>query len=150
MSRKSRPQNDSVSNFFDTTIPENIRSRIKWKDDVSTDKLQTTSTPRESDDETEIVKIPVIELFDDSGDKVVFELLDTIEYDGEKYPLLTPYYETEEEYNLTSPANVFIMKKVVSDTGESMMETVEDGDLQQKIYGIFKQKHDGEYEFRDI
>jgi len=148
MVKKSNPKGSSISDFFDTTIPENVRNLIKWKDDVSTDKPQALSTP-ESDDENKTVKIPVVELFDDSGEKIVFELLDTLEYGGEKYSLLTPYYETEEEYNLTSAADVFIMKEVWSNTGESMLETVENVELLQKIYSIFKQKHSSDYEFRD-
>ena len=97
----------------------------------------------------EEVKIPVVELFDENGEKVVFELLDTVEYEGDKYTLLTPYYETEEEYDLDEPADVFVMKEVKNEEGEPMLETVEDETLLQTVYGLFKAAHDDEFEFRD-
>ena len=100
--------------------------------------------------EVEQVKIPVVELFDESGEKIVFELLDTVEHEGDKYTLLTPYYETEEEYDLDEPADVFIMKEVLSkETNEPMLETVEDEALLQTVYGVFKNKHADQFEFRD-
>ena len=84
------------------------------------------------------------------GNKVVFELLDTIEFEASKYALLTPYYETEEEYDLDNPADVFVMREVVSDENdEPMLETVEDEKLLQTVYSLFKQGHDGDFSFRD-
>jgi len=103
-----------------------------------------------NNNEVEQVKIPVVELFDEAGEKVVFELLDTVEYEGAKYTLLTPYYETEEEYDLDEPADVFVMKEVLAEnSNEPMLETVEDEALLQTVYGLFKNKHADEFEFRD-
>ena len=80
---------------------------------------------------------------------MVFELLDTIEHEDDKYCLLTPYYETEEEYDLDEPADVFVMKEVNGENSdEPMLETVEDEDLLQEVYGLFKTKHASEFEFR--
>ena len=102
----------------------------------------------ENNKETEMVKVPVVELFDEGGEKVVFELLETIEHEGDKYMLLTQYYETEEEYDLDEPADVFVMKEIMAN-GEAMLETVEDDNLLQTVYGKFKANHEGEFEFRD-
>ncbi|MCL2165081.1 MAG: DUF1292 domain-containing protein [Oscillospiraceae bacterium] len=103
-----------------------------------------------SNDSNGKVSIPVVELFDDSGNKVIFELLDTIEFNGSKYTLLTPYYETEEEYDLDDPADVFVMKEVLSENNdEPMLETVEDEELLQTVYSLFKNKHGGDFSFRD-
>ena len=110
---------------------------------------QNVTTPEEESDD-EVVKIPIVELFDESGEKIVFELLDTIEFEDDRYPVLTPYYETAEEYNLYEPANVFIMKEVIDNaTNEPMLETVEDEVLLQSVYDVFKSKFGNEYEFRD-
>ena len=104
----------------------------------------------DDDDDGEVVKIPIVELFDESGEKIVFELLDTIEFEGDKYTVLTPYYETAEEYDLESPADAFIMKEVFNNaTNESMLETVEDQYILQSVYGVFKGKRAKEFEFRD-
>ena len=78
----------------------------------------------------------------------MFELLDTVEYGGDIYQLITPYYETKEEYDLNSTGMVFIMKEVVYDS-ESMLETVEDKALLEKVYRVFKHNHRDVYEFKD-
>ena len=39
MFKKSKPKSDSIKDF-NTAIPESIRSRIKWNDEVTTDKSQ--------------------------------------------------------------------------------------------------------------
>ena len=136
----------TLKDFFDTEIPEDVRSKIKWK---GKDNEEADSKPEKKSDD-EVVKIPIVELFDESGEKIVFELLDTIEFEGNKYPVLTPYYETEEEYDLSEPANVFIMKEVFNNvTNESMLETVEDQYILQSVYDIFKGKHSNDFEFRD-
>ena len=132
--------------MFNTEISEDARSKIKWK---GKDNEEVGSKPEEKPD-GEVVKIPVVELFDESGDKVVFQLLDTIEFENDKYNVLTPYYETAEEYDLENPADAFIMKEVINNaTNEPMLETVEDQDILQTVYGLFKSKHSSEYEFRD-
>ena len=132
-----------VYNLVRHHIAENSKMSIS----PNTDTLNITESVSKEKIE---VKIPVVELFDEEGNKVVFELLDTIEYEGDKYPLLTPYYETKEEYNLDKPADVFVMKEVVSRTGDKpMLETVEDKELLQTVYALFKKKRNDEFEFRD-
>jgi len=150
MAKKSNPKGSSINDFFDTTIPENVRSRMKWKDEVVANKPQMVSAPNKVQDKQETVTIPVVELFDNDGGKVVFELLDTIECDGDRYTMLTPYWETEDEYALNVPADVFIMREVMNKyTNEPLLETVEDEPFLKKLYEIFKQKRGDEYEFRD-
>jgi len=148
MFKKPDPPSGSIEKF-DVHIDDSVRSRMKGKDEMIKNEPQMVSVPIETQDEDETVQIPVVELFDESGEKVVFELLDTIEYEGDRYPVLTPYYETEEEYDLGSPANVFIMKEVEGDSGDPMLETVEDEALLQNVYSVFKQNRGNEYEFRD-
>lgn len=102
-------------------------------------------------DEDDDITIPIVELFDENGVKAVFELLDTVDFEGNKYTALTPYYETIEEYDLESPADLFIFKEIVDKkTGEPLLETVEDENLLQSVYSIFKNKHAGELKFEDV
>ena len=104
--------------------------------------------------------VPVIELFDENGERLLFVLLDTIEYENDKYCFLTPY--NEDEFNLQSAADVFIMKEVTDGCdigsdggnngdpgGEPLLETVEDMGLLYVLYDIFKSKQTGKFEFRE-
>jgi len=94
--------------------------------------------------------IPVVELFDESGEKLLFELLDTIEYKGEKYTLLTPYFDGQDEYELIDehPADVFVMKEISGNDGEPLLETVENEITLQSVYDIFKNMHEDEFDFK--
>ena len=103
-----------------------------------------------TDDEGDTVTIPVVELFDENGEKLLFELLDTLEYRGEKYSLLTPYFEGQEEYEpLEEPADVFVMKELDGEDGEPLLETVEDEDILCAVYDLFKTKHEDDFEFKE-
>ena len=59
--------------------------------------------------QNEEVEIEIVELFDYEGQSMLFELLDTIEHDGNNYLLLTAYDESDEEFELNEPADVFVM-----------------------------------------
>ncbi len=73
-----------------------------------------------------------------------FELLDTVEYEGEQYFMLVPATDSDEV-----DGEVFIMKKVVVDGGEEMLEAVEDEAVFDEVYNIFKENNKDEFEFLD-
>lgn len=73
-----------------------------------------------------------------------FDLLDTVEYGGELYFLLTPATDSDEV-----DGEVFIMRRVEAENGEEMLEAVEDGDIFDKVYDIFKENNKDEFEFLD-
>ncbi len=72
-----------------------------------------------------------------------FELLDTVELDGELYFMLVPATDSDEV-----DGEVFIMRRVEQD-GEEMLEAVEDDETFDKVYNIFKEKNKDEFEFLD-
>ncbi len=72
-----------------------------------------------------------------------YEFLDSVEFEGNTYFMLIPATEDEE-----IDGEVFIMKLVELD-GEEMLEGVDDGELFDKIYNIFKENNKDEYEFLD-
>ena len=72
-----------------------------------------------------------------------FELLDTVELDGELYFVLVPATDSDEV-----DGEVFIMRRVEQD-GEEMLEAVEDDEAFDKVYNIFKEKNKDEFEFLD-
>ena len=70
-----------------------------------------------------------------------FDVLDTIEYEGDTYFVMTPI-DGEEE------GEVFIMK-LVEVEGAEMLESVDDDAVFDPIYEIFKQNNSDEFEFLD-
>ncbi len=73
-----------------------------------------------------------------------FELLDTVEYEGELYFMLVPATDSDE-----IDGEVFIMKRVEAENGEEMLEAVEDDSVFDKVYDIFKENNKDEFEFLD-
>ncbi|MCH5187159.1 MAG: DUF1292 domain-containing protein [Oscillospiraceae bacterium] len=73
-----------------------------------------------------------------------FELLDTVEYEGELYFMLIPATDNDE-----IDGEVFIMRRVEAENGEEMLEAVEDEATFDAVYNIFKEKNKDEFEFLD-
>ena len=72
-----------------------------------------------------------------------YEFLDTVELDGDTYFMLIPASDDDE-----IDGEVFIMKLVEVD-GEEMLEGVDDGEIFDKVYNIFKENNKDEFEFLD-
>ncbi len=72
-----------------------------------------------------------------------YEFLDSVELDGETYFLLVPASEGEE-----IDGEVFVMK-LVEVNGEEMLEGIDDGEIFDKVYNIFKENNKDEFEFLD-
>ncbi|MDR0979457.1 MAG: DUF1292 domain-containing protein [Lachnospiraceae bacterium] len=88
----------------------------------------------------------IIVLNDENGDEVKFEFLDLIELDEEEYVVLLPVEETEAE----DAGEVVILK--VEDTESEEEESyvsVEDEEVLNKVFEIFKEKFKDEFNFVD-
>lgn len=72
-----------------------------------------------------------------------YEFLDTVEYENETYFLMTPATDSDE-----IDGEVYVMKLVEVD-GEEMLEGVDDGEIFDAVYNIFKEKNKDEFEFMD-
>lgn len=72
-----------------------------------------------------------------------YEFLDSVELDGETYFLLVPASEGEE-----IDGEVFVMK-LIEVNGEEMLEGIDDGEIFDKVYNIFKENNKDEFEFLD-
>ena len=84
-------------------------------------------------------------LNDEEGNEVEFEFLDLIEYEGEEYVILLPANEDIEE-----PGEVVILK--VEDTeseDEESYVSVDDEDVLNAVFEIFKEKFKDEFNFED-
>ncbi len=87
----------------------------------------------------------IVVLNDEDGNEVEFEFLDLIEYEGEEYVVLLPVEEETEE-----PGEVVILK--LEDTESEEEESyvsVDDEKVLNKVFEIFKEKFEDEFNFVD-
>ncbi len=88
----------------------------------------------------------ILVLNDENGEEVPFEFLDLIELDGEEYVVLLPVEEEDEE----EAGEVVILK--VEDTeseDEESYVSVDDDEILNKVFEIFKEKFKDEFNFID-
>lgn len=89
----------------------------------------------------------IIVLNDEQGNEVKFEFLDLVELDEEEYVVLLPVSEEGEE----DEGEVVILK--LEDTDEESEEEsyvgVEDEEILNKVFAIFKEKYKDEFNFVD-
>jgi len=89
----------------------------------------------------------IIILNDEQGNEVKFEFLDLVELDEEEYVVLLPVSEEGEE----DEGEVVILK--LEDTDEAAEEEsyvgVEDEEILNKVFAIFKEKYKDEFNFVD-
>ena len=86
-------------------------------------------------------------LEDEEGNEQVFEMLDAMEYEGEKYFALTPYYENPEE-TLGDDGEVVILKSDF-DGDVEIMVSIDDDEEYEKIGNIFMKRIEEMFEFDD-
>ena len=82
----------------------------------------------------------IIVLEDDLGNEVEFEYLDVVEYEGEEFILLLPADDEEAD-------EVLILKIVSLDDENESFEGIEDEELLEKVFAIFKDKWKDEIDF---
>lgn len=89
----------------------------------------------------------IIILNDENGNEVQFEFLDLVELDEEEYVVLLPVSDEGEE----DEGEVVILK--LEDTDEDSEEEsyvgVEDEEILNKVFAIFKEKYKDEFNFVD-
>ena len=89
----------------------------------------------------------IIVLNDENGNEVKFEFLDLVELDEEEYVVLLPVSEDGEE----DEGEVVILK--LEDTDEDAEEEsyvgVEDEEILNNVFAIFKEKYKDEFNFVD-
>lgn len=86
----------------------------------------------------------IITLNDEEGNEVEFEFLDLIEYEGESYVVLLPTDEDEDA------DEVLILKLEDSESeDEESYVSVEDEEVLNNVFEIFKEKFKDEFNFID-
>ena len=81
----------------------------------------------------------LITLEDEEGNEIEFEFLDVVEYEGEEYVVLIENDEDADE--------VVILKINVIDDDTEEYASIEDEELLEKLFEIFKSKYEGDIDF---
>ena len=81
----------------------------------------------------------LITLTDDEGNDVEFEFLDVIEYDGDEYIVLIENDEDADE--------VVILKINALDEETEEYVSIDDEEILQTVFDIFKKKYEGDINF---
>ena len=90
----------------------------------------------------------IIILNDEDGNEVKFEFLDLVELDNEEYVVLLPVTEEGEE----EEGEVVILKVEDTDNEDADEESyvsIEDEDILNKVFEIFKEKFKDDFDFVD-
>jgi len=87
----------------------------------------------------------IIVLNDENGKEVQFEFLDLVELDGEEYVVLLPIEEDEDA------GEVVILKIEDTDSDDDMESyvSVDDQDVLNTVFNMFKEKFKEEFNFVD-
>ena len=86
----------------------------------------------------------IIVLNDENGNEIEFEFLDLIEYEGEEYVVLLPNDEEDDA------GEVVILKLEDTDSeDEESYVSVDDEEVLQNVFDIFKEKFKDEFNFID-
>lgn len=81
----------------------------------------------------------LITLTDDEGNEVEFEFLDVIEYDGDEYIVLIENDEDADE--------VVILKINALDEETEEYVSIDDEEILQTVFEMFKKKYEGDINF---
>ena len=86
----------------------------------------------------------IIVLNDENGNEIEFEFLDLIEYEAEEYVVLLPNHDEDDA------GEVVILKLEDTDSEEEeSYVSVDDEEVLQNVFDIFKEKFKDEFNFID-
>jgi len=86
----------------------------------------------------------IIVLNDEDGNEAEFEFLDLIEFEGEEYVVLLPVEESEDAGEVV----ILKLEDTESEDEESYV-SVDDEDVLNKVFEIFKEKFKDDFNFVD-
>ena len=95
-----------------------------------------------NEDFAEEYEAEIITLEDDLGNEKDFEFLDVVEYDGEEYIILLP---AEDE----DSSEVMILRIDSVDDNEESYAGIDDEEILQNVFDIFKKRYQDAFDFED-
>lgn len=87
-------------------------------------------------------EVEIITLEDDLGNEQDFEFLDVVEYEGDEYIILLPVDGEDEEQS-----EVMILRIDSIDDENENYVGIDDEDILQKVFDIFKDRYKDDYDF---
>ena len=87
-------------------------------------------------------EVEIITLEDDLGNEQDFEFLDVVEYDADEYIILLPVEDEDQEQN-----EVMILRIDSIDDENENYVGIDDEEILQKVFDIFKKRYEDEFEF---
>ncbi len=84
----------------------------------------------------------LIDLFDEEGNKIVFEHLDTVKYKDNEYVICIPYDDDEEEVT-----EVVIFLIDTDEQGEEILSQVFEPEILSAVYELFKDRNADQFDF---
>jgi len=93
-------------------------------------------------------EITILTLTDEDGTDRDFEVVDTLDYEGNTYYALQEYFENVEDLDNrdeNDDIEILILKRIVED-GEESFDTITDDDLFDKLTAMFDARMDEEEE----
>ncbi len=97
-----------------------------------------------NEDFEEDYEVDIITLEDDLGNEQDFEYLDVVEFEGEEYIILLPVEDEEQERS-----EVMILKIESLDDEHENYVGIDDEEVLQKVFDIFKKRYENEFDFED-
>lgn len=89
-------------------------------------------------------------LEDEDGVEHTFEVIDAIDYNGERYLAVVPYAESEEEAQAALEEDTeLIIMRVGEENGEEYLDIVEDDEELYNVGDIFAQRLEEMYDIED-
>ncbi len=85
--------------------------------------------------------VSILELTDEDGNEVEFELVDSVDYEGDEYLILLPMDEEDPE--------VVILKVVTDGKGNESYVTVDTEETLMAVFEIFKERFKDFFTFED-
>lgn len=83
----------------------------------------------------------ILVLSDEMGGEAEFEILDLIDYEDKQYAVLLPLDEND--------TGIVILEMTVIDEDNADYADVEDEDVLNAVFEIFKEEHKDEFDFAD-
>ena len=96
----------------------------------------------------ENTELSIIELFDEDGESMKFQLLDTIKMSGKTYVVLVGVDEEDEIADDADEQDVYIMA-LVNSGGEDVLELIEDDEELQRVFDEFRDYSQADFDFAD-
>ena len=87
----------------------------------------------------------IVTLVDENGEEVEFELIDTVEMNGNEYVVLAPLEEDEYDETDEDDEEVIILKVEHNEDGEDSYVTVEDNDELDAVFEEFQAHMEEEF-----